>query len=198
MNGLLPEEPDWATLYPDEWEEACDETPRVELGTAEATKLLRERVRAIRKEHGTRTVLLGGPPCQSYSVAGRARNAGNPNYHIDEDERLSLYKEYAMALGMLQPTVAVMENVKGMLSARYENEPVFDDVMEALQNVPAGPKLVFVRPLVPDARARMTRPALHPADRHGGPKGMLPADTKRSLPGYKAMAEWAADLSPTP
>ena len=97
--------------------------------------------------------------------------------------------------------------------------------------VPAGPKLVFVRPLIPDARARLTRPALHPIDRHGGPKGMLPADTMRSLPGYfldiddprrrqgrrhplhvvlaiaagatlcgargyKAMAEWAADLSP--
>ena len=94
-----------------------------------------------------------------------------------------------------------------------------------------APKLVFVRPLVPDARARMTRPALHPIDRHGGPKGMLPADIMRSLPGYfldiddprrrqgrrhplhvvlaiaagatlcgargyKAMAEWAADLSP--
>lgn len=94
-----------------------------------------------------------------------------------------------------------------------------------------APKLVFVRPLVADARARLTRPALLPADRHGGPKGMLSADTMRSLPeyfldvddprrpqgrrhplhvvlaiaagatlcgarGYKAMAEWAADLSP--
>ena len=96
---------------------------------------------------------------------------------------------------------------------------------------PAAPKLVFVRPLVADARARLTRPALHPIDRHGGPKAMISADTMRSLPdhfadiddprrrqgrrhplpvvlaiaagatlcgarGYKAMAEWAADLSP--
>ncbi len=96
---------------------------------------------------------------------------------------------------------------------------------------PTGPKLVFVRPLVAHARARLTRPTLHPDDRHGGPKGMLAADTMRSLPnffvdiddprrrqgrrhplavvlaiaagatlcgarGYKAMAEWAADLSP--
>ena len=39
-----------------------------------------------------------------------------------------------MTLGLLQPTVAVMENVKGMLSARYEDERVFDDVMDSLQN----------------------------------------------------------------
>ena len=98
--------------------------------------------------------------------------------------------------------------------------------------VAAAPKLVFVRPLVPDARARLTRPALDPADRHGGPKAMISADTMRSLPdcfadiddprrrqgrrhplptvlaiaagatlcgarGYRAMAEWAEDLSPT-
>ena len=97
--------------------------------------------------------------------------------------------------------------------------------------VAAAPKLVFVRPLVPDARARLTRPALDPADRHGGPKAMISADTMRSLPdcfadiddprrrqgrrhplptvlaiaagatlcgarGYRAMAEWAEDLSP--
>ena len=96
---------------------------------------------------------------------------------------------------------------------------------------PAAPKLVFVRPLVADARARLTRPALHPIDRHGGPRAMISADTMRSLPdhfadiddprrrqgrrhplpgvlaiaagatlcgarGHKAMAEWAADLSP--
>ena len=97
--------------------------------------------------------------------------------------------------------------------------------------VAAAPKLVFVRPLVPDARARLTRPALDPADRHGGPKAMISADTMRSLPdcfadiddprrrqgrrhplptvlaiaagatlcgarGYRAMSEWAEDLSP--
>ena len=134
VNGLLPSEPDWATLYPQEWEQSDNETPRVELGTAEATKLLKKRIRAIRNEHGSRTVLLGGPPCQSYSIAGRARNAGNPNYDISEDERLSLYEEYATVLRLLQPWVAVMENVKGMLSARYEDEPVFDNVMDALQN----------------------------------------------------------------
>ena len=133
LNGSMSKEPDWAALYREKWEEACDETPCIELGTDAATSLIEERIDEIRDEHGDRTVLLGGPPCQSYSVAGRARNAGNPNYDIDKDDRLSLYKEYAAALTLLQPAVAVMENVKGILSARYNDEPVFDSVMAALQ-----------------------------------------------------------------
>ena len=175
VNGLLPGEPDWATLYPEEWEESGYETPRVELGTAEATRLLRKRIRAMRREHGTRTVLLGGPPCQSYSVAGRARNAGNPNYDINEDERLSLYKEYAMVLGLLQPWVAVMENVKGMLSAQYEDEPVFDDVMEALQNA-GGRNRYRLLALAPATGSRSWRDGLEPkdflvrAEEHGVPQ----------------------------
>ncbi|MCY3819105.1 MAG: DNA cytosine methyltransferase [Gammaproteobacteria bacterium] len=175
VNGLLPSEPDWATLYPEEWEESGNETPRVELGTAEATKLLKKRIGAIRREHGSRTVLLGGPPCQSYSVAGRARNAGNPNYDIKEDERLSLYKEYAIILGKLQPWVAVMENVKGMLSAQYEDKPVFDDVMEALQNA-GGRNRYRLLALAPATESRSWKDGLEPkdflvrAEEHGVPQ----------------------------
>ncbi len=102
LGGSVSEEPDWETLYPEKWEAACDETPCVELGTDAAASLMKKRVRAIRREHGRRTVLLGGPPCQSYSVAGRARNAGNPKYDIDEDGRLSLYREYATELDFRQ------------------------------------------------------------------------------------------------
>ena len=141
LAGSLSEEPDWSTVYPEKWEEACDETACMELGTEEATSFIRKRCRAIRKEHGDRTVLLGGPPCQSYSVAGRARNAGNPNYDIRKDEKLSLYKEYAATLGLLRPAVAIMENVRGILSARYNHKSVFEDVMGALQN--AGRKGLY-------------------------------------------------------
>ena len=175
VNGLLPSEPDWATLYPEEWDQAEHETPRVELGTAEARKLLRERIRDIREEHGSRTVLLGGPPCQSYSVAGRARNAGNPNYDKSKDERLSLYKQYAKVLGSLQPWVAVIENVKGMLSAQYEDEPVFDDVMDALQNA-GGRNRYRMFALAPAAGSSSWTDGLEPkdflvrAEEHGVPQ----------------------------
>ena len=132
LNREVTEEPDWAALYPDEWQEACDETQCLTLGTTNATALVKERIQRLRKVHGNRTVLLGGPPCQSYSVAGRSRNAGIDDYDADKDPLQFLYREYVEVLAQLQPAVAVMENVKGMLSARLEGRPIFPKVMESL------------------------------------------------------------------
>ena len=130
LNREVAEEPDWAALFPDEWQEACDETQCLKLGTVDASALVQERIQDLRKNHGNRTVLLGGPPCQSYSVAGRSRNAGKADYDADKDPRQFLYQEYVDVLAQLQPAVAVMENVKGMLSARLEGRPIFSKVME--------------------------------------------------------------------
>ena len=137
LNGKQLEEPDWAALYPRQWAKACDETRCLRLGTAEAALMLRKRVREIRKAHKGRTVLLGGPPCQSYSLAGRARNSGIPEYDADEDERQSLYLEYAGALQLLRPAVAVMENVRGILSTRHDGGPVFPKIMDSLRHAGA-------------------------------------------------------------
>ncbi len=134
LNGVLAQEPDWASLYPREWHEACDETRCLALGTSEASSFLRQRITEIRAIHGDRTVLLGGPPCQSYSVAGRARNVGNARYDPANDKRQSLYLEYAKVLKHLQPAVAVMENVRGMLSAKHAGRPIFSDVMDSLMH----------------------------------------------------------------
>ena len=112
LNGAVTEEPDWGTLHPNKWAAACDETKCMELGTRGASAFLRRRIKAIRNQHGGRTVLLGGPPCQSYSVIGRSRNAGNHKYNADEDNRLLLYEQYVKVLARLRPAVAVMENVK--------------------------------------------------------------------------------------
>ena len=105
----------------------------MELGTTAARDCFRQKIDRIRAEHGGRAVLLGGPPCQSYSVVGRSRNAGNARYEPDRDDRQSLYEEYVRVLRQLRPAVAVMENVKGMLSARHAGQPIFPDVMRKLQ-----------------------------------------------------------------
>ena len=106
----------------------------MELGTPFASAFLRERITAIRAQHDGRTVLLGGPPCQTYSVIGRSRNAGNDKYDADRDHRQSLYEQYARVLEQLRPAVAVMENVKGILSAQWNGRPVFQEVMYSLQH----------------------------------------------------------------
>ena len=95
VNGLLSREPDWEVLYPKEWEKACDETLCLKLGASDEPSLVKRRIALVRELHGGRTVLLGGPPCQSYSVVGRSRNSGNAHYNADKDERQSLYQEYA-------------------------------------------------------------------------------------------------------
>lgn len=53
-------------------------------------------------------VVVGGPPCQGFSMANRQRLIDDPRNH--------LYKEYVRAVNTIQPKFFVMENVKGMLS----------------------------------------------------------------------------------
>lgn len=90
----------------------------------------------IRKVIGNQTswVLIGGPPCQAYSIAGRSRNKGKPDYDPARDSRQHLYVEYLQILAGHRPAVFIMENVKGLLSARLENELIFHSILNDLQN----------------------------------------------------------------
>jgi DNA (cytosine-5)-methyltransferase 1 len=92
---------------------------------------LRKRVK---EALGTSTswVLIGGPPCQAYSIAGRSRNQGKPDYDPAKDERQRLYVEYLQILAEHRPAVFIMENVKGLLSATLDNERVFHRILEDL------------------------------------------------------------------
>ena len=175
LNGVVPEEPDWARLYPKRWAAACDETRCLELGTYEASVFLRDRITQIQSEHGERTVLVGGPPCQAYSVIGRSRNAGNAEYNADEDDRQSLYEQYVHVLWQLRPAVAVMENVKGMLSARLNGELLFPKVMRRLRHA-GGLDGYRLFALVSRSAARSRTVGLKPEDflvhseQHGVPQ----------------------------
>lgn len=66
-------------------------------------------------------VLVGGPPCQAYSLAGRARMLGPRGQEFYKDKRHTLYREYLRLLRVHKPTVFVMENVKGLLSATSQD-----------------------------------------------------------------------------
>jgi len=75
-------------------------------------------------------LLIGGPPCQAFSLAGRARNQGIS----DDDHRVHLYKEYLRIIAKHHPAVFVMENVKGLLSAKIKEQKVFDAIKSDLKN----------------------------------------------------------------
>jgi DNA (cytosine-5)-methyltransferase 1 len=79
-------------------------------------------------------VLVGGPPCQAYSLAGRSRNQGIPYYNPKKDVRQRLYVEYLQILSDLAPSVFVMENVKGLLSAKIDNTHLFRRIVDDLMN----------------------------------------------------------------
>ena len=67
-------------------------------------------------------VLIGGPPCQAYSNVGRSRVGGISK----DDHRVYLYEEYLRIIKKHKPAIFVMENVKGLLSAKVDDEKVFD------------------------------------------------------------------------
>ncbi len=58
-------------------------------------------------------VLLGGPPCQAYSLVGRARDL----YNMEHDQRNHFYKYYVEFLKEFKPEIFVFENVPGVISA---------------------------------------------------------------------------------
>src|SRR5262249_20352200 len=62
-------------------------------------------------------VLVGGPPCQAYSVIGRSRMLSEHGDRFYADKRHTLYREYLRLIARHAPTVFVMENVKGLLSS---------------------------------------------------------------------------------
>lgn len=66
--------------------------------------------------------IIGGPPCQAYSVASRVS--------IDQTEKVDyrnfLFEYYMKVVSKIQPKVFVFENVPGMLSAMPDGTPIFD------------------------------------------------------------------------
>ena len=65
-------------------------------------------------------LIIGGPPCQAYSLAGRAQD---PN-SMKNDYRNYLFESFVKIVDHYKPKLFVFENVPGLLSACPGNEPV--------------------------------------------------------------------------
>lgn len=128
------DEPDWKEVDADAWEHACTEARLLELGSDEAASEIDFAIERLKSE-GDDTILIGGPPCQAYSLVGRARSRGKKDYVPEEDARHFLFREYIRVLDKLRPAVFVMENVKGMLSSTVQSRRVFEMVMEDLSSL---------------------------------------------------------------
>ncbi|MCD1645720.1 DNA cytosine methyltransferase [Marinobacter adhaerens] len=103
------------------------------LGEEDHNEIIRRVKSAVRGHQGPK-VVIGGPPCQAYSVVGRARNKGKDGYTPETDNRHFLYREYLSILDEVQPEIFVMENVRGILSAKVHGSLIFDSILGDLKN----------------------------------------------------------------
>ena len=71
-------------------------------------------------------LIIGGPPCQAYSLIGRSRDSNR----MKGDKRNYLYRYYSMFLKKYQPQYFVFENVTGLMSAKDENDRKYFDAMK--------------------------------------------------------------------
>ena len=112
------------------WEHAKATALKISLG--EETHNEVQQIISDRLKSSNKWALIGGPPCQAYSLVGRSRMMNNPEF--EDDERHFLYKEYLKIIIDHRPPVFVMENVKGLLSAKVNGESVVDKIVEDLRS----------------------------------------------------------------
>ena len=113
---------------------AAQEAWLAELGHASTpASIVDERIRIGLGDAG-KWALIGGPPCQAYSLVGRSRIIGREGLaEYEKDPRHELYRQYLRILAVHRPPVFVMENVKGLLSATLKQERTFERILADLK-----------------------------------------------------------------
>ena len=76
-------------------------------------------------------LIVGGPPCQAYSVAGRVRD----EYGMSNDYRNYLFETYIKLVNHFKPSAFIFENVPGMLSARPGGVSIIEKVQQSFKKV---------------------------------------------------------------
>lgn len=118
--------------FPEEARRAESEAWLAELGAVPHEEVKCRIQRALAES--SIWVLIGGPPCQAYSIAGRSRNKGNKRYGRKKGKLNRLYIEYLKIITDFWPPLFVMENVAGLLSSTFQNERMFERIFADLQS----------------------------------------------------------------
>ena len=150
----------------DNFKQACDtyranhnETALIE-GDITNKNIQSELLRIAKR--GKVDIVVGGPPCQGFSNAGK---------RMIDDPRNFLYKEFVKIVGQLKPKVFLMENVEGILTINdgktYEE---IKDNFKKLGYSVAGRKLHAVKFYIPQKRKRV----VIIGTLHGNPESLFP------------------------
>lgn len=76
-------------------------------------------------------IIIGGPPCQAYSIAGRIRD----EHGMKNDYRNYLFQSYLKIVDQYKPKLFVFENVVGMLSAAPDGELIINKIREGFSSI---------------------------------------------------------------
>lgn len=119
------------STYPIQADHSREAVWEAELGRvspSSVTRRVRDRLRG-----SIEWVLLGGPPCQAYSIAGRSRmRTTRPDF--ERDERHFLYREYLRIVAAHEPAVFVLENVKGLLTSKHGGRKIVTRILDDLSS----------------------------------------------------------------
>ena len=126
---------------------ASEEAKRLELGKADEKRLDADIHRVL--GGATDWVLIGGPPCQAYSLAGRSRRANDVTFQ--HDEKHFLYREYLRIIKKHAPAIFVMENVKGLLSSQHSGARMFTRIIDDLAQPTLGLEYVIHSAVIADS-----------------------------------------------
>lgn len=148
----------WTEATEQVWLRAAERACQLKLGDPDDDKKLDARVGQVATEARALDlpwVLVGGPPCQAFSVVGRARNKGNKEYNPKNDDRHYLYQHYLKIISKHRPAAFVLENVKGMLTAQIDGHNLFSEIFESLHQPggKGGPRYRIVPLVQPEARS---------------------------------------------
>lgn len=135
VKGLIDEETFRSIpVVAEAFEAATVEARCIELGKDDPTEIDAAIKRALGGEKNW--LLIGGPPCQAYSLAGRARRTNDKTF--EADEKHFLYREYLRIIKVHRPAVFVMENVKGLLTSKHAGDFMFHRILDDLKIVERG------------------------------------------------------------
>jgi len=130
-------------LHPEAAAAAKAEALRATLGRSGSNLKIEAKIAAaLATMPGADCVLIGGPPCQAYSLVGRSRRKHDKKF--TNDKKHYLYREYLHIVKRFQPAVFVMENVAGLLSAKNKGIKMFELICSDLRK--AGYSLHPVNP----------------------------------------------------
>lgn len=120
--------------YPEQYQDALSIAWKAELGKTPHSEVTSRINKVLSNASSDFWVLIGGPPCQAYSLAGRSVMISKDRTKYETDPRHFLYKEYVQIIADHRPPVFIMENVKGLLSSKLNEVKVFDLILKDLSD----------------------------------------------------------------